>query len=324
EPLSHVAAIFYTLAGAHTNPEIQALERELAPKMSRHFAAISMNPKLFARIDALYQKRADLGLDGETDRVLEQSWRQFVRAGAKLGADEKKRFAEIGERLASLGTQFGQNVLADEADWSLLLEKDDLAGLPDFLVAAMAEAAASRDAAGKYAVTLSRSIMEPFLTFSTRRDLREQALTAFVMRGENGGETDNGAIVSETLALRAEKAKLLGYDSFAAYKLDNTMAKTPEAVMDLLQPVWEKARDKAARDEAALKELAAAAGQNHDIAAWDWRHYAEQLRAERFAFDEAELKPYLQLERIIEACFDVAGRLFGLSFVARPDLKAWH
>ncbi len=206
----------------------------------------------------------------------------------------------------------------------MFLGEDDLAGLPEFLKSAMAGAAEARGRKGEYAVTLSRSIYEPFTTFSERRDLREKAFKAFIGRGETGGATDNAAVVKKMLALRAEKAKLLGYDSYAALKLDDTMAKTPKAVFDLLDPVWEKAREKAAADEAELQRLAAAAGSNEKLAAWDWRFYQERLRAEKYAFDEAELKPYLQLEKIIEACFDVATRLFGVSFAEKHGIPAWH
>ena len=325
EALDRVSAIFWCRAGAHTNPDIQALEREIAPKMSRHFSAIHMNAALFARIDTLYQARESLGLDPETARVLEKSWKRFVKAGAKLGEADKTRLAEINERLASLGARFGQNVLADEARWALFLDgDDDLAGLPDFLKDAMAEAAASRGQAGRHAVTLSRSIAEPFLAFSARRDLRDKVHRAFTQRGENGGDTDNGAVVKETLALRAEKARLLGYASYAALKLDDTMAKTPAAVAALLEPVWDKARARAEADREELRRLAAQAGDNAPLAAADWRYWQEKLRAEKYAFDEAELKPYLQLDRIIEASFDVAGRLFGLSFEEKKGIAAWH
>ncbi|EXL05948.1 M3 family metallopeptidase [Aquamicrobium defluvii] len=324
QALERVSSIFWCKAGANTNEAIQKLEREISPKMSRHFSAISMNEKLFARIDALYAKRADLGLDAETLRVLEKSWKGFVRSGAKLDAEGKKRLAAINEELSSLGTGFGQNVLADERDWALFLDAGDLAGLPDFLKSAMAEAAAARGQEGRYAVTLSRSIYEPFTTFSERRDLREAAWRAFTMRGQNGGASDNTKLVRDMLKLRAEKAKLLGYDSFAALKLDDTMAKTPKAVHDLLDPVWKKALEKAGEDQKELERLAAEAGSNEPFAAWDWRFYQEKLRAEKFAFDEAELKPYLQLERIIAACFDVAGRLFGISFEEKTGIAAWH
>ncbi|MEO3387270.1 M3 family metallopeptidase [Mesorhizobium sp. CAU 1741] len=325
DALGRVSAIFWCRAGAHTNPAIQALERDIAPKMSRHFSALYMNEALFARIDALYAGSDALGLDTETSRVLEKTWKRFVKAGAKLSPEDKQRLAAIGERLASLGAQFGQNVLADEAGWSLFLDEgDDLAGLPEFLKDAMAEAAASRGQEGRYAVTLSRSIIEPFLTFSARPELRAQAHQAFTKRGENGGETDNSALVKETLALRAERARLLGYESFAAFKLDDTMAKTPQAVMALLEPVWDKARAKAAADKTELERIALAAGSNEKIAAADWRFWQEKLRAQKYAFDEAELKPYLQLDRIIAACFDVAGRLFGLVFEEKPGIAAWH
>ncbi|RWO46019.1 M3 family metallopeptidase [Mesorhizobium sp.] len=324
EALDHVSSIFWCRAGAHTNEAIQALERDISPKMSRHFSAISMNERLFARIDELYQRRDALKLDAETLRVLEKTWKNFVRSGARLDAAGKKRLAAINEELSSLGTNFGQNLLADERDWALFLDEADIAGLPEFLKSAMAEAAEMRGQKGRYAVTLSRSIYEPFSTFSERRDLREIAFRAFTMRGQNGGATDNTAVVRDMLRLRAEKAKLLGYASYAALKLDDTMAKTPEAVHKLLDPVWEKALEKAASDQIELHRLAAEAGSNEEFAAWDWRFYQEKLRAEKFAFDESELKPYLQLDRIIDACFDVATKLFGISFEEKQGIATWH
>jgi peptidyl-dipeptidase Dcp len=324
DALERVSSIFWCRAGAHTNPAIQALEREISPKMARHFSAISMNEKLFSRIDALYQQRASLNLDAETLRVLEKTWKGFVRSGAKLDAQGKKRLAAINEELSSLGTKFGQNVLADESEWALFLDKADLASLPDFLKASMAEAAEMRGQKGRYAVTLSRSIYEPFSTFSERRDLREIAWRAFTMRGQNGGASDNTDVVRDLLRLRAEKARLLGYASYAALKLDDTMAKTPKAVHDLLDPVWQKALEKAAADQKQLERLAAEAGSNETFAAWDWRYYQEKLRAEKFAFDEAELKPYLQLDRVIAACFDVATKLFGITFEEQKGIAGWH
>jgi peptidyl-dipeptidase Dcp len=324
EALARVSAIFWCRAGAHTNDDIQALEREVAPKLSRHYSAISMNPRLFSRIDELYQRRGELELDAETLRVLEHSWKGFVRSGARLDDAGKARLAAINAELATLGATFGQNVLADEKDWALFLAAEDLEGVPSFLREAMAAAAETRGRKGLFAVTLSRSIYEPFTTFSARRDLREQAWRAFVMRGQNGGAHDNTDVVRRMLALRSEKAHLLGYQSYAAFKLDDTMAKTPAAVHALLDPVWEKARQRADEDRSELQRLAANAGANEAIAGWDWRYWQEKLRVERYAFDEAELKPYLSLERVIEACFDVAGRLFGLSFSERAGVPAWH
>ncbi|MCI9867993.1 M3 family metallopeptidase [Rhizobium skierniewicense] len=325
DSLSRVSALFWNKAGAHTNPDIQALEREIAPKMSRHYSKISMNAALFARVDALWEKRDTLGLNGEELRVLERHWKGFVRSGAKLDRPEQERLAAINEELAGLGAKFGQNVLADEKGWKLILSsEDELAGLPGFLRDSMESAAREHGEDGKFAVTLSRSIIEPFLTFSERRDLREQAFKAWVARGENDGETDNRETVKRTLALRNEKATLLGYANFAAYKLDNTMAKTPDAVNSLLMQVWEKAVARAGEEEAELAAVIREEGKNHDVMPWDWRHYAEKLRAQKFNFSEAELKPYLQLEKILEACFDVAHRLFGIRAVELKDVTAYH
>jgi peptidyl-dipeptidase Dcp len=236
DDLSRVSALFWNRAGAHTNDTIQALERDISPKMSRHYSKIGMNAALFARIDTLWEARETLGLTLEQTRVLERHWKGFVKSGAKLEKAEQEKLAGINETLAGLGTQFGQNVLADEKGWALILsDGDDLAGIPDFLKDAMAAAARERGEEGKFAVTLSRSIIEPFLTFSERRELREQAFKAWVARGENDGPSDNRGIIRDTLALRGEVAKLLGYGNFAELKLDSTMAKTPEAVNDLLK-----------------------------------------------------------------------------------------
>jgi len=325
DELSRISSLFWNRAGAHTNDVIQALERDISPKMSRHYSKIGMNADLFKRIDALWEKRESLGLTLEQTRVLERHWKGFVKSGAKLPKAEQEKLASINEKLAGLSTGFGQNVLADEKGWSLILSsEEELAGIPDFLRDAMAAAARERGEGGKYAVTLSRSIIEPFLTFSERRDLREQAFKAWVARGENVGETDNRGIIRETLALRDEVAKLLGYANFAELKLDNTMAKTPVAVNDLLRAVWARAVKRAHEEEADIAALITAEGKNHDVMPWDWRHYAEKIRAQRFNFSEAELKPYLQLEKIIDACFDVAGRLFGIHAVEKKGVAAYH
>ncbi len=330
EALSRVGALFWNRAGAHTNPDIQALERQIAPKLSRHYSKIAQNRALFARVDAVWQNREAAGFSVEQMRVLERHWKGFVRAGANLGEDEQKELAGINEKLALLGAQFGQNILADEAKWCLhLTDEADLAGLPDFLVEAMTQAAREHGYEAGYAVTLSRSIIEPFLTFSERRDLRETAYQAWIARGEGrfgavDGGADNRPLVAEILSLRAKKAAMLGYENFAAYKLDDTMAKTSDAVNGLLMPVWEKALERAGEEAQALEGLIAEAGHNHGLEAWDWRFYAERLRQREFDFSEGELKPYLQLDRIIEAAFDVAGRLFGLSFRRREDITAYH
>ena len=323
--MSRLGGVFYNLAGADTNEVLQAIEREMSPLMSRHWSAVMMDAALFARVDAVFARRDALGLDAEQLRLLERTHRGFVRAGAQLGAEDKARLAAIGERLAALGTSFGQNLLKDEADYALIIaDEADLDGLPGFVVAAMARAAADRGHPGKHAVTLARSIIEPFLTFSTRTALREEAFAAWSRRGENGGATDNRAIVAETVALRAEKARLLGYPTFAHFKLDDSMAKTPAHVRELLELVWTPARARAAQEAADLAALAQEEGENRPIRPSDWRYYAEKVRQKTYALDEAELKPYLQLDRIVAAAFDTAGKLFGLAFAERPDLRGYH
>ncbi len=323
--LHRVASLFFNLAGAATNEEIEAIEREVAPLFARHTAEIHLDPTLFARIDALYKRRDTLGLDPEQARVLERQMIGFRRAGAGLADDAKTRLAEIGQRLAALGTQFAQNVLADENAFALVLETEaELVGLPDWMRSAAAEEARQRGFQGKYAFTLSRSSIEPFLQMSHRRDLRERIFRAFVARGEGGGATDNCAVATEMIALRAEQARLLGFESFADFRLADTMAKTPAAAQHLLDRVWTLARARALREEAALQELAQREGGNFTLAPWDWRYYAEKRRKAEFDFDEAALKPYLALDRMIEAAFFAAHRLFGLTFTERFDVPLYH
>ena len=323
--LDRVSRVFWNLAGAHTNDALQAIEREMAPALAQHWNAITSNEALFARIDAVMQSRDKLKLGVEERRVLERTHLAFVRAGAKLAADQKKRMGEIVQRLAALGTQFSQNLLADEKAYMLPLESEaDLAGLPDFLVTAAAKAAEERRSPARHVITLSRSLIEPFLSFSARRDLREQAFKAWTRRGETGGPSDNRAIVAEILKLRRERAGLLGYDTFAAYKLDDSMAKTPNNVRELLETVWAPAKARAARERDQLQAMAQREGSNISIEPWDWRYYAEKLRKAEFDLDEAAIKPYLPLDRVIEAAFYTAGRMFGLHFAERHGLSLYH
>ncbi|WP_336801515.1 M3 family metallopeptidase [Kaistia sp. MMO-174] len=321
--LDRVANVFFNLTGAHTNDELETIELDLAPVLARHSNGIYQNARLFDRIDTLF-KAGDAGLDAEQARVLERYHTSFVRAGAGLSPEAKTRLGAIAERLATLGTNFGQNVLADEKSWSLTLEGEaDLAGLPDFLRDAAAQAARDRGLDGKHVITLSRSSIEPFLQFSARRDLREKAFAAWIARGE-AGKTDNRAIIAETVQLRAERAKLLGFPSFAHFRLDDSMAKTPEAAMGLLRSVWKPARAQAIAEREALQALAQSEGGIFDIAAWDWRYYSEKRRKAEFDLDESQLKPYLQLDKIIEAAFDTATRLFGVTFTERFDVPVYH
>ncbi|WP_116598368.1 M3 family metallopeptidase [Primorskyibacter marinus] len=327
--LDKVLSPFFALAGADSTPRRQELQREFTPKLSAHSSAIYANRALFDRIRQLWSARETLNLSAEEARVLMLAHRGFVRAGAALDGDEAERMTAIKARLAELGTSFTQNLLADEAGWTMVLAEDDLEGLPDF-VRATARAAGEEQGADGPVITLSRSLIVPFLQFSSRRDLREKAWRAWVSRGANGGETDNRQIAGEVLALREERAKLLGYDSFAAYKLETEMAGSPDRVRDLLMAVWEPARARAEADAQVLSDMMHADGTNGDLEPWDWRYYSEKRRRVEHDLDEAALKPYLQLDRMIEAAFDCASRLFGLEFRAldaplyHPDCRAWE
>jgi peptidyl-dipeptidase Dcp len=290
---------------------------------------VTNNRALFARIDALWQSRDDLALTAEQARVLMLYRRMFVRAGAELGGASAARMTEVKSRLAVLGTEFTQNLLADERDWFLPLDEADLAGLPDFVIASAAGAARERGLEG-YVLTLNRSLIVPFLQFSTRRDLRQKAYLAWVARGANGNAHDNRAIAAEILSLRHERARLLGYPDFATFKLETEMARSPSAVQDLLMRVWQPARVRAEADAAVLEDMMHRDGINGALEAWDWRYYSEKRRKVEHDLDEAALKPYLSLEAMIAAQFDTANRLFGLEFrpldvtLYHPDVRAWE
>ena len=321
--LERVENVFHLLAGAHSNEALLEVEREIAPQVASHWNKIHTNAALFARIDALSRRADSLGLNDEQKRVLERYHVTFRRAGAALDAPAKKRLAEIIERLAALGAAFSQNVLADEQAFALPISGDELSGLPEFMRETMKSDAKERGIDG-HVITLSRSSVEPFLQFARRRDLREKVFQAFIKRGDNGGGTDNNAIIVEMVKLRAERARLLGFSDFAHYRLDDAMAKTPQAVRDLLDTVWAKARGKALADRNDLQALITQEGGNFALAPWDWRYYAEKLRQQRCNVDEAAIKPYLKLETMIEAAFYTAERLFGLTFSERADVPTWH
>jgi peptidyl-dipeptidase Dcp len=323
--LGRVSDVFFALAGANTGDAIEAIERDMSPKLAAHFSRIYLDTALFGRVDALFRARGTLGLTAEQDRVLERYHLSFRRAGAHLDDAARARLGAISERLATLGTAFSQNIIADERDYTLELNGEaDLAGLPEFVRAAARNAAEERDMPGKAVVTLSRSSVEPFLQFSARRDLREKVFRAFIARGDGNGAADNKAIIAEIVKLRAERARLLGYESFAKYRLDDSMAKTPQAVRGLLDQVWTRARARAFDERDALQKLVQDEGGNFPLAPWDWRYYAEKLRKRLHDVDEATVKPYLQLDKVIDAAFDTAHRLFGLSFEKRDDIATWH
>jgi peptidyl-dipeptidase Dcp len=322
--LTKVSAVFYDLVSAHSNPAILEIDKEVSLRMARHWNPIMMNAVLFGRIAMLHENRKGLPLTSEEMRLLERTYIRFHRAGAGLGEDAKKRMAAINERLAHLGTSFSHHLLADEQGWVLELGDDDRAGLSDSFVAAAKAAAEERGLSGKAIVTLSRSAVEPFLKSSARRDLREKVFKAFTARGDNGNANDNNAAIVEILSLREESAGILGYPTYAAYRLEDSMAKTPEAVRGLLERVWKPARARALADRDELQALIAEEGGNFALAPWDWRYYAEKLRQAKANFDDAAIKPYLALDHMIEAAFDCASRLFGIAFAERKDIPVWH
>jgi peptidyl-dipeptidase Dcp len=324
QDLRRVDMVFSQLASANTSDELQAVERDMAPIVARHWNSIYLNGALFGRIDELYRKREALGLDAESLRVLERYHLDFTRAGASLSEASRARFATIVERLATLGTQFGQNVLGDEQDTVFALSEAEVDGLPESAKQAAAEVARDRKLNASYAVTTSRSSVEPILHFAKDRGVREKVWRAFVTRGANHNKHDNRKLIGEMVALRAELAGLLGYESYAQYKLADTMAKTPEAARKVLEEVWAPGREKAMNDAVALQDLLAADGNVTALEPWDWRYYAEKLRQERYDFDENEIKPYLELDKVIEAAFYTAGRLFGVSFTERDDVPGYH
>ncbi|MCK0169479.1 M3 family metallopeptidase [Aliiroseovarius sp. S1123] len=328
-PLDRVLGVFYNVAGADSSPAREELQRTFSPLLAAFSSEVTMNADLFQRIETLWQSRDTLGLTDEQARVLMLTRRRFVRSGALLEGADRDRLKEVLERLASLGTEFTQNLLADERSWFMPLAEGDLDGLPEFVTDAARAAGAEKGVDGP-AVTLSRSVITPFLQHSTRRDLRQKAYEAYTARGANGGDTDNRAIATETLALREERAHLLGYDSFAAFKLETEMAGTPDRVRDLLMQVWEPARAAANKDAARMTQMLHADGHNGDLEPWDWHFYAERRREAEHDLDEAEIKPFLQLDRMIEASFNTANRLFGLEFAPldvtlyHPDARAWE
>jgi peptidyl-dipeptidase Dcp len=323
--LARVEALFYNLTSSETSPALQAVEREMAAPLAAHNSVVYMNARLFERIDTLHAQRATLGLAPEQLRLLERFHLDFVRAGAKLGGAAQKRYAQVMQRLAELTTRFGQNVLADESAYRLVLRGDrDLAGLPDFVCAAARQAAVDRGITDGCVITLSRSHIVPFLTFSDRRDLREQAWRAWISRGEHDGEHDNRPVAREILSLRNEQARLHGYACYADYALADTMAGTQAAVDELLQQVWVPAKARAEQEREALQALVMSRNESLQIEAWDWRYYAEKVRQARYDLDEAAVKPYFPLDRMVEAVFDCAQRLFGVRFTARADLQAYH
>lgn len=333
QKLNRVMAIFGIWSSNLSSPEFQKIEQEMVPKLAALSDKITQNPLLFARIAAIYESAELKRLTPEQQRLVWLQYTGFVRSGAKLGPDEKRRLSEINQRLAELFTKFSQNLLAEEGGQFVTLKTEaDFAGLPQSLRDSYASAAASRKIADAVGIVLNtRSSVEPFLTYSDRRDLRKQVFEMFVNRGDNGNEYDNNSIISEILALRYERARLLGYQTHAHWRLEDAMAKTPERAMELMETVWPAAKARVREEVADMQALADKKGAKTTIEPWDYRYYAEKVRKAKYDLDQAEVKQYLQLDKIREAMFYVAGELFDFNFkqvegipVFHPDVTVWE
>jgi peptidyl-dipeptidase Dcp len=332
QTLDRVATIYGVWGATMAGPEYQAVQREMAPRLAAFNDQITQNEALFKRIESVYNSPAKAKLTPEQQRLAWLYYTNFVRAGARLSPDAKKRLSEINQKLAGLFTKFSQNVLAEETDQFMVLKSEaELAGLPQNLREAAAAAAESKKQPGTWVIMNTRSSIDPFLTYSDRRDLREKAWRMFVNRGDNGGEHDNNAIITEILQLRAERAKLLGYPTHAHWRLENSMAKTPERAMELMEAVWKPAVARVHEEVADMQALADKEGAKIKIEPWDYRYYMEKVRKAKFDLDQNEIKPYLQLEKLREGIFWVAGELFNFNFtpvtnvpVAHPDVRVWE
>ena len=333
--LSKVGRVFSNLASSNTNPKLQELQRELSPMLSAHYDKISLNEGLFNRVDAIWQNRENLDLTKEQTKLLNDTRKGFVRSGALLSEDQKERISEINSKISGLSTSFGQNLLAETNGFELILEASDLEGLSDGVIAAAADAASQKmDAAesdeekdkykDKYVFTPHRSSMYPFLTESTRRDLREKLYNSYVMRGDNNNDTDNKEIAAQIAKLRAERAQIMGYKTHAHFILDDNMLKTPEEVYDLLYKLWKPAVKRAKVEVADMQAVADSEGHDFKVAAWDWWHYSEKVRKEKYDLDESAIKPYLSLDNVLQGVFNTTNKLWGLNFTEIFDIDLYH
>ena len=333
--LTKVQRVFSNLASSNTNPKLQELQRELSPMLSAHYDKIALNEDLFNRVEEIWNKRESVDLTNEQQKLLTDTRNQFVRSGALLGDDEKKQITRINSKISELSTEFGQNLLAETNGFELILNKSDLDGLSEGVISAAYEAASQKmnkaDSENekekykdKYVFTPHRTSMYPFLTESTRRDLREKLYNSYVMRGDNNNETDNKKIAAQIAKLRAERANIMGYKSHAHFVLDENMLKTPEEVYDLLIQLWKPALKRAKAEVADMQALADSEGKEFKLAAWDWWHYSEKVRKEKYDLDESAIRPYLSLDNVIQGVFNTTNKLWGLNFREIFDIDSYH
>jgi len=329
--LDKVNAVFFNLSGSATNEKLQEIEKEISPKLSQHYDSISLNPYIFKKVSLLWEDVDNLNLSQEERKILEETYKRFIRSGALLKGSDKDRYADINQEISKLSVQFSQNLLAETNNFEIILSRDDLKGLPEDIVNLAKEEAdnkfkktSDKKYANKYIFTPHRSSMYPFLTYSERRDLREKLYTGYIMRGDNDNEYDNKNITSKIASLRVEKANILGFETHAHYVLDNTMAKTPEAVYELLNQLWEPALSRAKNELQELQKFVNEEGQNFKIASWDWWYYSEKVRKDKYNIDEEELKNFFTLDNTIDGIFKTANKLFGLTFKEKFDIELYH
>ena len=323
--LDRVGGVFYNLTEAETTDELTALSMKLAPVLSEHGDNISLNHDLFLKIKAVYDKKDALGLNTEQNRLLEKIYKDFVRSGANLPADKQARLRDINKQLSTLGITFSNNILNENNEFKLFVDKkEDLAGLPDWFCQSAAQEAKAAGQEGKWLFTLHNASRLPFLQYADNRELREKMYKAYINRGNNNDKNDNKQIIKDILTLRLEKAKLLGYDCYSAFVLDNTMAKTPQTVMDFLGNLWQYALPKAKAEAAELQKLMDKEGKGQKLEAWDWWYYTEKLRKEKYNLEEDEIKPYFKLENVREGAFAVANKLYGITLTKKEGVPVYH
>ena len=325
ETLDKVANVFFNLLGSNTNDDMDTLAMKISPKLSAHNDSILLNKELFKRIKELFDNKGSFNLTTEQNRLLEETYKRFIRSGANLDYQSMERLTQINSSLSSLSVQFDQNVLKETNSYSMVIEnEEDLDGLPAEEIRQASLLADSEGQSGKWVFKPTRVSMYPFLTYSTQRDLREELYNSYIQRGDNDNEYDNKEIIAEMISLRKEKASMMGFDSHSDYVLDNTMAKTPENVNKLLQTIWKPGVEKAKGEVEEMQKLISDEGGNFELAAWDWWHYSEKLRQEKFDFKEEEVKPYFSEDKVLAGAFDVAQKLFDITFTERNDLPKYR
>ena len=323
--LSTVSGIFYNLNSANTSDEMQKIAQELSPKTSEHYDNITLNDKLFQRVKTVYDTRAEKNYPKEQAKLLEKTYKGFVRSGANLNEEQKEKLRELNKEISALTLEFGQNVLAETNAFELVVDnEEDLSGLPDGLISAAAETAKEKGKEGKWVFTLQNPSVMPFLQYADKRELRKEMYEAYANRGNNGGKHDNSKHTVKLANLRLEKANLLGYPTHSHYVLEESMAKNPQNVYDLLNKVWERAKTVTASDAAELQKMIDKEGGDFKLAPWDWRYYAEKVKAEKYAFNEEDLKPYFELSNVTKGMFFTLENLFGMKFKELTNLPVYH